>query len=108
MIAVLIGYALLVVGEVLGKTRPDLELRAGATWLVPWLIGLTLVSYLGDYGGGTGTIGFGAAIPILFVFSLAIYLLAYRVRLDPSVVEEHIEETRREVALEESALGAAP
>ena len=44
---------------------PPMEWRAGATWTLPWLGGLCLISYLGDYpeqakdAGNTGTIGFG-------------------------------------------------
>lgn len=103
MVAVLLGFVLLGVGELLGKARPNLELKAGATWMLPWLIGLTVISYLGDYDG-IGVIGFGVAIPILAVFSAVIYVIAYKVRLDPQTAAAHIEDARREAALEEHQL----
>ncbi|HET6625028.1 MAG TPA: APC family permease [Nocardioidaceae bacterium] len=106
MVAVLIGFALLVIFEITGRARPDLELKAGASWVLPWLGGLTLISYLGDYGGGRGVIGFGAAIPITFVFTVVIYAIAYTVRLDPEAVQAHIEESRHEAEVEVAELGA--
>ncbi len=72
---------------------------------MPWLGGLALLSCLGDYDGGQKVIGFGIAIPITFLFSIAIYLIALCVRLDPATVEEHIEQTRAEAAQEEAELG---
>ena len=73
--------------------------------MLPWFGGLALLSYLGDYGGGRGTIGFGSAIPILFVFSVVIYVLALSVRLDRRTVDDHIEHVQHEAEIEESELG---
>jgi amino acid transporter len=106
MVAILLGFVLLGVGEMLGKARPNLELKAGATWLLPWLIGLTVISYLGDYDG-IGVIGFGVAIPILLVFSAVIYVIAYNVRLDPETAASHVEDARREAEIEEHELSHA-
>ena len=105
-IAVLLGIALLPVYHLLGKDVPKLDMRAGATWLLPWLGGLALISYLGDYGG-RGVIGFGWAIPILFVFSVAIYAIALNVRLAPAEVERHVEEALLESEFEEEELTSA-
>jgi amino acid transporter len=104
MVAVLLGFALLGVGEMLGKARPNLELKAGATWVLPWLVGLTVISWLGDYDG-LGVITFGVAIPIILVFSAAIYAIAYKVRLDPETARQHIDEARAESAVEEREIG---
>jgi amino acid transporter len=106
MVAMLLGFVLLVIFEITGRARPDLDLKAGATWVLPWLGGLTVLSYLGDYGGGRGVIGFGAAIPIVLVFTLVIYVIAHVVRLGPEHVQVHIEESRREAAVEDSELGS--
>jgi hypothetical protein len=91
---------------VLDKSRPPLDLRAGA-WVLPWLAGLTALSYYGDYGGGRGVIGFGLAIPVVLVFSVAIYALAYALRLDPASVRRHVEESMRESEAEQAELGTA-
>jgi hypothetical protein len=103
---VLIGFALLPVYHWLGNDVPRLEMKAGATWLLPWLGGLAVISYLGDYGG-KGVIGFGTAIPILFVFSVVIYMIALRVRLHPDKVAAHVEEALLESELEEQELAGS-
>ena len=105
-IAVGIGFVLLPVYHWLGKDVPRLEMKAGATWMLPWLGGLALISYLGDYGG-RGVIGFGWAIPILAAFSVAIYAIALNVRLAPDVVAEHVEASRKEAELEEQELAGS-
>lgn len=105
-VAVLIGFALLPIYHWLGQDVPQLDLKSGATWVLPWLGGLALISYLGDYGG-RGVIGFGAAIPVIFVFSVAIYALALRFSLSAEEAEQHIEASRRESELEESQLQSA-
>jgi amino acid transporter len=105
-VAVLIGFALLPVYHWLGQDVPKLDLRSGATWVLPWLGGLALISYLGDYGG-RGVIGFGAAIPIIFVFSVVIYALAMRFSLSTEEAAGHIEASRLEAELEEQELKTA-
>jgi amino acid transporter len=101
-VAVLIGFALFAVFHATGQVRRTLDLRSGF-WMLPWLVGLALISYLGDYGG-QGVIGFGAAIPIMFVFSVAIYALAQWLRLDRDDVESYVAESSDEVAAEEKEL----
>jgi amino acid transporter len=106
-VAVLLGFVLLPIYHWLGNDVPKLDFRAGASWVLPWLGGLALISYLGDYGG-LGLIGFGSAIPILFVFSVGVYAIALRSRLAPEEVLEHVEDARRESESEEKELSAAP
>ncbi len=96
MVAVVIGYAILVVHELRysGKT-PNLEFRSGA-WVPAWLAGLTLISWLGSYpdmdkhAGNTGALGFGWAILVVAVFSALIMWLATSLRLSTVKVEEHL------------------
>src|SRR4051794_13657040 len=94
-VAVLIGLALLPVYHLLGNDVPDLDWRSGATWVVPWLGGLALISYLGNYDG-RGVLTFGTSVPILFVFSCLICVLAVRSRLATDEIERHIENSRQE------------
>ncbi len=104
MVAVLIGFVLLGVFTATGVLRgQSLDLKAGL-WVLPWLGSLTLVSWLGDYDGGLGVLGFGTAIPVLFVVSLAIYVMAYRMRLPDDQARAYIEATTREAAVEEHQL----
>jgi amino acid transporter len=106
-VAVALGFVLLPIYHWLGNDVPKLDFRAGASWVLPWLGGLALISYLGDYGG-RGVIGFGTAIPVLFVFSVAIYAIAVKTRLAPEFVKEHVENARKESEIEEKELSAAP
>jgi amino acid transporter len=108
-VAVLLGLALLAVFHVTGQhTAPKLDFKAGATWLLPWLGGLALISWIGDYGGLGLFGGLGVSIPVIFVFSLAIYVIAYLVRLDPEEAQGHIAESEAEAAVEEGELAPAP
>jgi amino acid transporter len=102
-VAVLIGFALLPVYHWLGNDVPKLDFTSGATWVLPWLGGLALISYLGNYGG-RGVLTFESAVPIIFVFSCAIYALAIRSRLPAEEMERHIESSRQESEEEEREL----
>ncbi len=104
-VAVLLGYLLLGALVLFGKghSTESWNWRAGS-WYWPWLAGLALLSWLSDYGGGLGVLHFGSAIPVTFVFSALIYWMAHSVRLERTVVDEHIEESRREAALEDEQL----
>jgi amino acid transporter len=112
-VAVLIGFVLLPVFHVATKgAAPALQLRAGATWIVPWLSGLALISWLGSYpepyAGNRGVINYGWGFLVLFALSAIIYLLAMRVRFRRPAMERAIAETEAEAAEEERELGGAP
>ncbi|MCK9895275.1 APC family permease [Frankia sp. AgB32] len=57
-------------------SRDDLEWRAAA-WLVPWLGGMALISWLGQFDG-RGVIPFWWDIAVVVAFSLGCYELAVR------------------------------
>ncbi|GAA1765419.1 APC family permease [Nocardioides hankookensis] len=111
-VAVAIGFVLLPIYHVLGQDTPKLDFRSGATWVVPWLLGLLLISWLGNYPepakGNQDVLTFGTAIPVIFVFSVIIYVLALRFPLSTAEIEAHVEESRKESELEEATLGEAP
>lgn len=102
-VAILLGFVLLVVFRAAGVTQP-LDARSGG-WVLPWLGGLALLSWLGVYGGGIGLLGFGTAIPVIGVFSAVIYALAVALRLPPDQVRAHVEASRAESAVEQAELG---
>ncbi|HEU5038589.1 MAG TPA: APC family permease [Nocardioides sp.] len=107
-VAVAIGFVLLPIYHLLGQDTPKLDLRSGATWVVPWLVGLLVISWLGNYpepaAGNQMVLSFTSAIPIIFVFSVVIYVLAYRSALPTSEIEEHVERSREESEIEEKTL----
>ena len=106
-VAVLIGLVFLGVMYLLHQRHDEpyaWSWRAGS-WYLPWLAGLALLSWLGDYDGGVGVLHFDTAIPVTLVFSAAVYWLAERVRLDTETVARNVEETRQEASLEDATLG---
>ena len=74
----------------------DLDLRAGATWILPWFAGLFLISYLGDFpepgkhAGNAGVISFGWGFVVLLALSALVYWLALKVHLPAARVEDGI------------------
>jgi amino acid transporter len=111
-VAVAIGFVLLPIYKMLGNDVPDLDFAAGASWVLPWLGGLLLLSYIGNYpepkSGNLDILTFETSVPIILVFSIAIYLLAMKFCLPKDEMERHIESTRAEAATEEQELGSAP
>ena len=94
--AVLIGWVLLVGFQRWSRgSTPALEWRAGL-WVVPWLVGIMVISLLGDYGGGLGILSLGWGALAVFGLSLVIFLIAVRMRLSPDSVVRGVEETHRD------------
>lgn len=114
MVSVLLGFVLLAILTATGRhTAPRLDFTSGAVWLLPWLGGITLISWMGSFPedplkGNRGWLNFETSIGILVVFSLIIYVLAYLSRLSPELAREHIDSTRQEAAVEDEVLGTAP
>jgi hypothetical protein len=84
------------------ERRPSLDWRS-AVWLWPYLIGLTVISYLSsfdihtvntipiiDIKGPRNDLKFGWDMLVMGIFSLAVYLYAIRVRLSDECAREYI------------------
>lgn len=91
-VALMAGIVILVVYRKFSKTarRSNLDWRA-ATWLWPYLGGLTLLSYLSTFGGGRGVIPFGWDCLIIAIFSLGIITLAMKFKLPGAQTQEYVE-----------------
>jgi len=82
-ICLAIGYIVIGGFMLFDKTRPPMELRS-AVWLPAWLIGLTLISWQGQFTGSqlwfsvtaTHNIPFWADMAVVAAFALGIYLWA--------------------------------
>jgi amino acid transporter len=113
-VAILLGFVLLGVFHVTGRgDTPPMDWRSGATWTLPWLGGLCLISYLGDYpdqskkAGNVAAIGFGWGFLVILALSVIVYVLAYSVRMPGGRTEEYLEQTKSESREEERELGSA-
>ncbi|HET9499557.1 MAG TPA: APC family permease [Marmoricola sp.] len=109
MIAVLLGFVLLAISILMGNVHaPQLELPSGAAWLLPWLGGLTLVSWLGSFPepfqGNLGALNFEWSVVAVLALSVVVYLLAYRFRLGDEDARAHMAESEQEAAVEEEEL----
>lgn len=98
MLAVVLGLVVLAVHEFFyHEHTPRLDMRSGF-WLIPWLGGLTAISWFGGYpdlshhAGNWGMLDEYAAFEILAVFSAAILWLAYKSRLPAARVNEQLQE----------------
>ncbi|MDT4912229.1 MAG: hypothetical protein QOC66_1357 [Pseudonocardiales bacterium] len=112
-VTIAFGFVLFAAFHLFGKgEKQPLDLRAGASWTLPWLAGLCLISYLGDYpdqkkgAGNTATIGFGWDFVVILALTALVYMIAVRLRLPQDRVEAHIEDIEAETALEQKELGA--
>ena len=86
-IVLVIGYVVIGVTMAFDKERPPLDWK-NAIWLPAWLIGLGVISWQGQYGGGaelapvnTNNIPFWWDIVVVAGFSVAIYAWAMLSRL---------------------------
>lgn len=95
-VAVVAGYVILAIHE--GRSRhatPPMEFRSGG-WVIVWLVGLTLLSWVGSYpaasshAGNLGLLSFGWAIVVFAAFSALILWLAVARCLPAERMEAHL------------------
>jgi amino acid transporter len=108
VLALLIGYGLIWLSYTfkLNDRAPAMDWQA-APWIITWIIGMGVISYLSDFGaggivggigffkhvldqGGTDDIGLWGGIIASGVFSLIIYFWAVAARLSPEKVDEYV------------------
>ncbi|HET7307414.1 MAG TPA: APC family permease [Gammaproteobacteria bacterium] len=106
MLAVVLGFIVLGIHELFyHRHTPRLDFRSGF-WVLPWLGGEALISWLGSYpvvsagAGNTGVLGPDTSIIVLALFSAFILWLAYAMRLPVDRAEAHVAEGYEEAAQE--------
>jgi amino acid transporter len=78
-IAILIGFAFFITSYLRGKLQMTSIGMKSVLWIVPYLLGLTTISYLGAFGG-KHIIAFGWDFLVIAIFSLVIMCLAVMTR----------------------------
>lgn len=78
-IAILVGFIFFCMAYLRGKLRTKNTGLKAAMWLLPYLLGLTLISYWGSFGG-KGIISFGWDFVVIGIFSLVMMFLAILTR----------------------------
>jgi amino acid transporter len=121
LVAILIGFVLLVVSMRTSAPdqRPSLD-WANAVWLWPYLIGMGVISYLSSFDiknksslpfigleGPRNILPFGVDILAVAVLSVAIYMLAIRVRLESDRTREYIGDLAAEAEEQAAEIGEA-
>jgi amino acid transporter len=80
--------------------RPDIDWRA-ASWIWPWLIGMTILSLLGRYGGHNTLPNWWDLVAVI-IFSLVIFYWAVSLAMETDKVQAAIQTEERQIAEEPS------
>jgi amino acid transporter len=104
-VCIAIGYILIGISMVFDKERPPLDWKP-AQWLPPYLIGMGLISWFGQFGSGAppinnGRLPFWWDMLVVVGFSLVIYYWAMRAKLPR-------QEMKRLVELQSARMGDVP
>ncbi|MFI7674187.1 APC family permease [Actinophytocola sp. NPDC049390] len=104
-IALIAGYVVFAIYHGMNSDRlPQLDFRAGS-WFPIWVLGLAVISYLGDVDpgtpadpgllldGGDGPVSLAWGLPVLAVFSAAVYVYALAVRLPAHRAAAYVSQT---------------
>jgi amino acid transporter len=108
MVAMLIGYALIALSYAfnLNPNAPKMDWGA-AWWIVPFFVGMLVISYFGDFGsggiiggigpfkhvldqGGNDDLGIAGGLIVSAAWALVIYYLAISKRLPTERVDEYV------------------
>lgn len=79
-IAILVGFIFFGMACFKGRFNQSPLGMKSAIWILPYLGGLVLISYLGSFGGGRGIIPFGWDFLVIAIFSSIILYVAIRSR----------------------------
>ena len=91
-LALLVGVVIFVMAKLReGDARKPLDVR-GALWLAPYIVGLGVLSYLGEFSGGLGLIPLGWDVAWAAVLSVSVFYLAGWCRLPNERAENYVKE----------------
>jgi hypothetical protein len=88
LLTITVGVVSFIIGYVRsGAARPELR---PALWLVPYVAGLAVLSWLGTYGGGLGLIPFGWDLVLCAFLGLGAFVWATRSGLAQDQFDEKL------------------
>lgn len=85
------GFIILILYRTFSKRKHHALDWRSSLWIWPYIGGLTLISYLGSFGGGRNILPFGLDLIVLAVFSIVIVLLATKFKLSSEEANAHME-----------------
>ena len=71
-----------------------------AVWVVPWLVGMGVIGFLGRYGGHD-VLPDWWDLAVVIVFSLAIYYWSVSLGMEPERVKAAVEREKRQIEAEQ-------
>lgn len=95
-LAVAIGYVVMIAHHIFAKDKsrlPDLKMRSG-WWMLLWMVGLVVLSFIGHYGGGLDLLGFIVGEIVTVIFSIIVFYIGIACRLSPEEAVEAVEQTQ--------------
>ncbi|CAL7959252.1 Amino acid permease [Gammaproteobacteria bacterium] len=98
-ITILVGLTVILVYQYISylhKKPVELHWRA-SIWLLVYFSGLSLISYLGSFGGGLSIISFGIDFIMLGIFSIFVIYLSLEFMLSPEKTRAYIKELQAEI-----------
>ena len=87
LLTIIIGYMFLTIYRICSKKTHDNLGFKSFIWMIPYLIGLGIISYCGSFGGGHNYISFGWDAVIIAIFSIIILYIAVK----SSYITEHFD-----------------
>ncbi|MEL7431647.1 MAG: APC family permease [Chlamydiota bacterium] len=86
LIAIALGYGFLFFYR---KKMHHIDLNLeNAWWMIPYLLGVGIISFLGSFGGGMDLLPFGIDFLVIAVFSVAVFYLAKNLSLEGEHVQD--------------------
>ena len=87
-----LGVVLFAVNWALSPGRRPISNPRSAAWVPPWLVGIAIITWLGQYDGSRHLIPFWWDLGVVAVFALGIYTLAVHLAMPADQVREAIGE----------------
>jgi amino acid transporter len=91
-LAVCLGIGLVLLAIRVKRISSEAMDTRQALWLLPYLLGLGIVSYLGDFGHGLALLPFGWDLVVIALFSVAIFYHGVACRLPAERYSENLRE----------------